>query len=207
MNPLRIAFVVLVLGFASGAWAQDPSGLEALSQGKAAAGRGDFAAALTLFEQAAASLEAGQKGDAYLWAALAAERLGHKEQAERYKTLALAPIPAPAASERVEAKRSESLEPQDTLPVEPPVPVAAPAAEAKAPETPKEKEKPDAFQHFFGREEAKAPAKKEPAAEKKEKEEVVKDKPEVDAFQYFFGRREKKEKQDEPAESSEKPPA
>ncbi|HEX2642972.1 MAG TPA: hypothetical protein VHU81_08255 [Thermoanaerobaculia bacterium] len=199
MSPLRFTLFVLVLCLASGAWAQDSSGLEALSQGKAAATGGDYGAALSHFERAAATLDGGQKADAYLWAALAAEKLGRKEEAERYKTLALAPVPAPAASERVEAKRSESLEPQDTLPVEP-VPAAAPAAEAP-------KEKPDAFRHFFGREEAKAPAKEGPATEKKEKEEV-KDKPEVDAFQYFFGRREKKEdkKEDEAPESSEKPP-
>lgn len=203
MRPLRIAFFVLVLGAASGAWAQDPSGLEALSQGKAAAGRGDFAAALTLFERAAATLESGQKGDAYLWAALAAEKLDRRDEAERYKSLALAPEPPPVVAEPVQAKPAsagESLNPPDTLPVEHP-PVAAPATEARKPETPKET--PDAFQHFFGRKEAKAPAKEE------EKEEV-KARPEVDAFQYFFGRREKKEDKKEKegeASESEKPPA
>jgi tetratricopeptide (TPR) repeat protein len=212
MNPLRFPLFVLVLGLASGAWAQDFSGSEALARGKAAATGGDYTAALSHFERAAATLDGGQKADAYLWAALAAEKLGRQEQAERYKTLALAPVPAPVASERVEAKRSESREPQDTLPVEP-VPVAAPAAEVKAPEAPKEE--PDAFFHLFGRKGAKTPRKDRPtaAAEKageQQKKEEVKDKPEVDAFQYFFGRREKsedkREKEGGAPEPSEKPP-
>jgi hypothetical protein len=196
LHPFSLFALVFCL--AAGAWAQAPSGSEALAQGKAAATRGDYAAALPLFRRAAATLDAGQQDDAYLWAALAAERLGHQDEAERYKDLALAPA---------------RPEPLDTLPVEP-VPVAAPAAapapEAEAPEAPQAK--PDAFRHLFGRKEAKAPPKDEPAkapdekAEEKGKKDGVKDKPEVDAFQYFFGRREKKEEKAEPADSSEKPP-
>ncbi|HYG63831.1 MAG TPA: hypothetical protein VEL74_14720 [Thermoanaerobaculia bacterium] len=92
---------------------------------------------------------AGEPATAYLWAALAAEKLGQREVSERLEAKALAaavPVPAPA-------------------PVQ--TPAAAPAAPreepARAPEVKEtEAEKVDAFQYFFGKKKQKPPAEKPP---------------------------------------------
>lgn len=121
----------------------------------------------------------------WLWASVAAERLGRLEEAATYRTRA---IPPPA------------LQP-------PPAPTPAPAPAPQPVEEPVEEEipseKPDAVQHFFGEEEAE---KAEPAPEGKPEEqgEAQEEKKKVDAFEYFFGEKEETA-EEEPAE--EKPPA
>lgn len=147
---------------------------------------------------------------AWLWASVAAEKLGRAEEAATYKARALAlpaPAPAPSPAPVPEAR-----------PVEPaPEPTSKPAVE-EAPG-----EKPDAVQHFFG-EAAAQPEKQgrkkergkldrqreEPAAPAAQPEApATQDKPEetVDAVQYFFGEKEPAAATAPETATEEKPPA
>jgi tetratricopeptide (TPR) repeat protein len=114
----------------------------------------------------------GEPATAFLWAALAAERLGQTADSARYKDLALLP-PGEALAE---------AGPEPEAP--------APAAEAK----------PDAFQHFFGPkgESEKPAAAVEKDGKDKKDEEDKKDAEKVDAFEYFFGNKKKPESEEKP---------
>lgn len=123
---------------------------------------------------------------AWLWASVAAEKLGRAEEAATYKARALAPpapVPAPAPAPVPEAR-----------PVEPaPQPTPEPAVE----ETPAEK--PDAVQHFFGE----AAVQPEPApvpAAPSEKPAAEAPPVETDAVQHFFGPEAVEKKQDQKKE-------
>ncbi|HVR97673.1 MAG TPA: hypothetical protein VMW27_13725 [Thermoanaerobaculia bacterium] len=122
---------------------------------------------------------AEQPASAFLWAALAAERLGQAEASARYKALALQP---PGGNAQPEAR-------VEAVPAAPePAPAPAPAPEVK---------EADAFQHFFGpKGETEKPAAA--PAEETPKEDAT-DEEEVDSFQYFFGKK-------KPEASEEKPP-
>ena len=137
--------------------------------------------ALPAFLASAAS--APDPATAWLWASVAAERLGRTDEATAYRARAVAP-PAPAPS---------------SAPAPAPRPVeAAPA------------EKPDAVQHFFGAEaaEKRTPSKKErkKKAEAKPAPQAGEEKAPVDAIDYFFGEKKKEESKEE-APRDEKPPA
>lgn len=129
-------------------------------------------------ESAAASPE---PSTAWLWASVAAEKLGRMEEAAAYRLRAVPP-PAPVAEA-----------PAPAAPVEKPAPQAAPEPAEPAPAP---VEKPDAVQHFFGEAEPREPVKDQKDGKDGQKAEDGK---KVDAFDYFFGEKEK------PAE--EKPPA
>jgi hypothetical protein len=138
---------------------------------------------------------AGEPATAYLWAALAAEKLGQADVAGR-----------------LEAKALTAVTPAAPAPVQPSAPAVAPAMPA-APTAPAVKAEetapapqPDAFQYFFGGEkeaprkearptEAQKPTREEGQGEGQEEEKV-------DAFQYFFGKKKPK-----PAAGDKKPPA
>ncbi|HEX3525483.1 MAG TPA: hypothetical protein VH988_00320 [Thermoanaerobaculia bacterium] len=143
---------------------------------------------LTGLEQAADALAAFRKSaeltanpsSAWLWAATAAEKLGHADEAADLKARALAPPPAP---EPVQAKMPDPApEPVQAAPAPAAKTEPAPPQPAAAPEkTPaaEPKPKPSAFQHFFGPKERKAPpAPPSPPAP------AVK---EGAAFQHLFG--------------------
>lgn len=161
---------------------------------------------------------------AWLWAAMAAEKLGRTEEAARYKERAMPPSvaqeePAPPAIEVQAVEPEPAAAPEPEIPA--PAPPAPPAAEPDAfqhffgkkdePEPPKPvepapanaepKPAPDAFQHFFGGKKDGKPAEKaspEPAEEKKPEGKKV------DAFDYFFGK--KKETEEKKPEAEEPPP-
>lgn len=162
---------------------------------------------------------AGSPASAWLWASMAAEKLGRTEEAAQYKEKAMprsavASEPLPPAMIEVEAAEMEPVpavpEPEIIPAPEPPAPpvaepqsVPAAAAEPLRPE-PEPEAQPDAFQHFFG---GKKDAKKaaEPAPPEKKKPEKV------DAFDYFFGKKKKAGKTEEknpekPAEEATTPP-
>jgi tetratricopeptide (TPR) repeat protein len=124
---------------------------------------------------------------AWLWASVAAEKLGRMDEAAAYRLRAVPP-PTPTAPPAPVAEA-----PALAAPAAEPVPQASPEPAVQAPV-----EKPDAVQHFFGEAEPRQKAKDEKDG-KDEKDEEKKDEKKVDAFDYFFGEKEK------PAE--EKPPA
>jgi hypothetical protein len=134
---------------------------------------------------------------AWLWASVAAEKLGRTEEAARFKTRAIRPTRAPEPEPAVKSIPVASVEPIH------PAPKPEPAAEPEPP-----KEKPDAFRHFFGGkkkdERTAKPEEKKPAPEVEKKEGEK-----VDAFDYFFGkkRKEKKEEEEKPAEPPPTSPA
>ncbi len=141
--------------------------------------------ALTAFLGSTAFSE--EPATAFLWAALAAERLGRTEESARYKDQALLP---PGANAQPEARAAAKLALEAPAPVETAAEEPEPAPEAK----------PDAFQHFFGpkgesEKPTAAPEKESPEVEEKEEEEGEK----VDAFEYFFGKK-------KPEGGEEKPP-
>lgn len=121
---------------------------------------------------------------AWLWASVAAEKLGRTEEAAQYKARAIPPSPSPAP------------EPEP----EPVQPEPEPAAEPK--------EKPDAFRHFFGKKKKEEERPAKPEEKKPEAEVETKEGETVDAFEYFFGKK-RKEKQEEekPAEPPPTSPA
>lgn len=141
---------------------------------------------------------AASPSSAWLWAATAAEKLGHADEAAELKARALAPPPPvpepPPAPETVQAKVSEpSPEPVKAAPAPavPPdkekAPAAAPAETAKTANPPKPTTPaPSAFQHFFGPKQHKAPPAPppKPAAASPTAPPPVK---EGAAFQHLFG--------------------
>jgi tetratricopeptide (TPR) repeat protein len=139
-------------------------------------GLGKSEEALSAFLKSAAA--SPEPSTAWLWASVAAEKLGRMEEAATYKLRALPP-PAPAPVAQVEK------------PAPQPQPEPEPAKAAP-------QEKPDAVQHFFAEAEPQKPAKDEKDG-KDVKDEEKKEAEKVDAFEYFFG-----EKEEKPAE--EKPP-
>lgn len=154
--------------------------------------------ALPAFLASAAS--APDPATAWLWASVAAEKLGRTDEATAYRARAVAP-PAPAAAPAPVAE--SSLAPAAETPT--------PAAEI--PEQAAPAEKPDAVQHFFGAEaaEKRTPTKKErkkKAAETRAAPEAEGKKApvDVDAVDYFFGEK-KKEESEEERPRDEKPPA
>lgn len=140
---------------------------------------------------------------AWLWASVAAEKLGRAEEAATYKTRALAPsAPAP-----------------EPAPVPEPV-VEETSREKSATEAPPAET--DAVQHFFGPEaaEEKQDRKKERGKRDRKREEpaapaaqpeapAAADKPKerVDAVQYFFGEKEPAAETAPETSTEEKPPA
>lgn len=141
-------------------------------------GLGNPEEALSAFLASAAA--SPEPSTAWLWASVAAEKLGKTQEAAAYRLRAVPP-PAPAPVAEVE---KPAPQPQ-------PEPEPEPAKAAS-------QEKPDAVQHFFGE----AEPQKQPKDEKDSKDvkdEGKKDEEKVDAFDYFFGEKEKP-----PAE--EKPP-
>ena len=136
---------------------------------------------------------------AWLWAAMAADKLGRTEEAAQYKERAMPPSvareePAPPVSVEVQAAEPEPVpaapEPEPVPAPAPPAPPAeemqsVPAAAAEPLEpAPKPEAQPDAFQHFFGKKDEpdpKPPKPTEPAPANAEP------KPAPDAFQHFFG--------------------
>lgn len=157
---------------------------------------------------------------AWLWAAMAADKLGRTEEAARYKERAMPPSvakeePAPPSVEVqvVEPEPAAAPEPEIPAPVPPAPPVAEPDAfqhffgkkDEPDPEPPKAAEPapanaepkpaPDAFQHFFGGKKEGKPAEKaapEPAGEKKQEAKKV------DAFDFFFGKKKEAEEKKPP---------
>jgi tetratricopeptide (TPR) repeat protein len=127
--------------------------------------------ALSAFLASAAA--SPEPSTAWLWASVAAEKLGRTEDAALYRTRA---VPPPA------------LEP--VAEVEKPAPQPEPAK--AAPE-----EKPDAVQHFFGEAEPQKPAKDEKDS-KDVKGGEKKDAEKVDAFEYFFGEKNEKPVEEKP---------
>ena len=140
------------------------------------------------------SAELSGSPSAWLWASMAAEKLGRAEEARDYKARAIGSPQPPVTLEAAPApppptKKAPEIIPGPT-PVEPaPVAQAAPAPvpEAVAPVAqpapePVAEKKPDAFQHFFGPKEPAAPPAAAPA-EAAPVEPVKKG----DAFQHLFG--------------------
>lgn len=129
-------------------------------------GLGKPAEALPAFLASAAA--SPEPSTAWLWASVAAEKLGRMDEAAAYRLRAVPP-PAPVAA----------------APVEEPASQAAPEPAVAAPV-----EKPDAVQHFFGEAEPQQKAKDEKDG-KDGKDGEKKDEKKVDAFDYFFGEKEK----------------
>ena len=133
---------------------------------------------------------AANPASAWLWASVAAEKLGRSEDAGAYKSRALAPPPAPAAAAPPSETPATAPTPQPEIP-------------AAAPGPAKEKAKGAAFDHFFAKAATK-PAEKE----KKEEAEPASEqdtKKKVSAFDHFFGEK-KEEKKGETGESGEQKP-
>ncbi len=103
--------------------------------------------ALTAFLGSTAFAE--EPASAFLWAALAAERLGQTEASERYKALALQP---PGANAQPEARAAAEPAPAAPAPVQTVAEEPEPAPEAK----------PDAFQYFFGKKKPESGEEKPP---------------------------------------------
>ena len=158
-------------------------------------GLGQAEEALEAFEKSAGL--AANPASAWLWASVAAEKLGRWEEAGLYKTRALAP-----RAMSVPLSAAEPLRPLEVPAAPPPVPPAAPEPEKK-PEPEEKQEEPSAFQHFFG---PKEPAPEEQAKpEEKPEEKKAEPKKKADAFQHFFGEKENKDETKEQPEP-EKPP-
>jgi hypothetical protein len=133
-----------------------------------------------------AFVRSGELGsaEAWLWAAMAAEKLGGAEEAAHFRAMALPkPMGEPAAP-----GGPENTEPAPTAGHEHAAP-AAPAAPA-----------PGAFEHLFGEDKPKPAA---PAAPTTAAPPSGESKPAVDAFQYFFG---KKKPAPKPEEKEQAPP-
>jgi len=140
-------------------------------------GQEDPALALRAFLQSAAA--SPDSSTAWLWASMAAEKLGHGDEAAAFRMRALPPAPPSAAV-------TEKPAPQ-------PQPKSAEAAPA---------EKPDAVQHFFGEPEKPAKAKEEKdVKDTKDKRDGKK----VDAIDHFFGGQQQDPPKDE-GEAETKPP-
>jgi tetratricopeptide (TPR) repeat protein len=158
-------------------------------------GQGDSAMALRAFLQSAAV--APDPSTAWLWAGMAAEKLGHPDEAAAFRQRALPPAPAPAPPPPAPAVTEKPAPPAETpAPAPQPQPQPKPAEAAPA-------EKPDAVQHFFGEAEPekkpeKAKAEDKDAQDNKDK----KDGKKVDAIDHFFGGQKPPQDQAEP----EKPP-
>jgi hypothetical protein len=134
---------------------------------------------------------------AWLWASMAADKLGRPEEATQYKERAVPPSlareePAPLVSVEVQVAEPEpAAAPEPEIPA--PTPPAPPAAETQSvpaaaaePLEPaaKPEAQPDAFQHFFGKKEEPKPEPPKPAESAPANAEP---KPAPDAFQHFFG--------------------
>ncbi|HKV10064.1 MAG TPA: tetratricopeptide repeat protein [Thermoanaerobaculia bacterium] len=159
---------------------------------------------------------AASPATAWLWASMAADKLGRTEEATEYKKRAMPPSlareePAPPVSLEVQVAEPEPAavpEPEIPAPVPPAPPVAetqsVPAAAAEpvepAPKPEAQPAEPDAFEHFFGKKDEpkpEPPKAAEPVAANAEP------KPAPDAFQHFFGGK----KDGKPTEKAEPKPA
>jgi hypothetical protein len=158
---------------------------------------------------------AAAPASAWLWASMAAEKLGRTDEAAGYKEKAMprsvvTSEPPPPAMIEVEAAEMEpvpAVPAQEIIPApEPPAPpaeeqqsVPAAAAEPLRPE-PKPEAQPDAFEHFFGKKDE--PKREEPRAAEPPSAEP---KPAPDAFQHFFGGKKEGKKAVEPAPEKKEP--
>ena len=163
---------------------------------------------------------AASPATAWLWASMAADKLGRTEEAAQYKERAMPPsiareeAPPPPA---IEVQAAEPApEPVPALPEPEPVPAPAPpappaaetqsvpaaAAEPLVPEPRPEAPpaEPDAFQHFFGKKDE--PKRDEPKAAEPAPANAE-PKPAPDAFQHFFGGK----KEGKPEEKGKAEPA
>lgn len=147
-------------------------------------GQEDPAMALRAFLQSAAA--SPDPSTAWLWAGMAAEKLGHGDEAAAFRMRALPPAPPPAAVTEKPAP-----------PVEKPAPAPQPKPAEAAPT-----EKPDAVQHFFGEAEPQKPEKAKDEKDPKDAEDK-KDEKKVDAIDHFFGGQKPNPPQDE---DDSKPP-
>lgn len=161
---------------------------------------------------------AASPATAWIWASMAADKLGRTEEAAQYKERAMPPsvareeAPPPPA---IEVQAAEPLVPEPRPEARPAEPDAfqhffgkkdepkreEPKAVEPAPANAEPKPAPDAFQHFFGGKKdgkAEEKGKGEPASEKKPE-------PKVDAFDYFFGKKKRAEEKKPP--ESEAPPS
>jgi hypothetical protein len=143
---------------------------------------------------------AASPATAWIWASMAADKLGRTEEAAQYKERAMPPSvaqeePAPPASVEIQVAEPEpAAAPEPEIPA--PAPPAPPAAETQSvpaaaaeplvpeprPEAPPAE--PDAFQHFFGKKDE--PKREEPKAAEPAPANAE-PKPAPDAFQHFFG--------------------
>ncbi|HSF39118.1 MAG TPA: tetratricopeptide repeat protein, partial [Thermoanaerobaculia bacterium] len=148
---------------------------------------------------------AASPATAWLWASMAADKLGRTEEAAQYKERAMPPSvareEAPPPPATIELQVAEPApEPVPAVPEPEPVPAPAPpappaaetqsvpaaAAEPLVPEPRPEARpaEPDAFQHFFGKKDE--PKREEPKAAEPAPANAE-PKPAPDAFQHFFG--------------------
>jgi hypothetical protein len=163
---------------------------------------------------------AASPASAWLWASMAADKLGRTEEATLYKEKAMprsvTPQPPPPAMIEVQAAEIEpvpAVPEQEIIPA--PVPPAPPAAEQQSvpaaaaeplrPEPRAEAQpaeaQPDAFEHFFGKKDE--PKREEPKAEPAPAN--AEPKPAPDAFQHFFGAKKDGKKAVAPAPEKKKP--
>lgn len=158
---------------------------------------------------------AASPASAWLWASMAADKLGRPEEATRYKEKAMPQSvgsqPPPPAMIEVQAAEPEpvpAIPEREIIPAPepPPLPPAEPqsvpaaAAEPLHPEPKPEAQQPDAFQHFFGKKDE--PQREEPKAAEPPSGEP---RPAPDAFQHFFGGKKEEKKAVEPAPEKKKP--
>lgn len=103
----------------------------------------------------------GEPATAYLWAALAAEKLGQADVSARLEAKALAAaVPAPAPAESPAAVAAPGASREEPVPAETAEEARPAEAPAKGGEVEvQEEEKVDAFQYFFGKKKQK-PAEK-----------------------------------------------
>jgi len=149
-------------------------------------GQEDPALALRAFLQSAAA--SPDPSTAWLWASMAAEKLGHGDEAAAFRMRAVPPPPPPAPVVEKPAP-----------PVEKPAPAPQPQPAAAAPA-----QKPDAVQHFFGEAEPAKPEKAEATKDDKDSKDK-KDGKKVDAIDHFFGGQQQEPSQDE-GDTETKPP-
>lgn len=157
---------------------------------------------------------------AWLWASMAAGKLGRTEEAALYKEKAMPRSvepaePPPPAMIEVEAAEMEpvpAIPEREIIPA--PVPPAPPVAEPQSvpaaegeplrpeprPEAKPAEAQPGAFEHFFGKKNE--PKREEPKAAEPPSAEP---KPAPDAFQHFFGGKKDGKKAAEPAPEKKKP--
>ena len=147
-------------------------------------GQEDPALALRAFLQSAEA--SPDPSTAWLWASMAAEKLGHGDEAAAFRMRAVPPAPA-AVTEK------------PTPAVEKPAPAPQPQSAEAAPA-----QKPDAVQHFFGEAEPAKPEKAEATKDGKDSKDK-KDGKKVDAIDHFFGGQQQEPPQDE-GEAEAKPP-